>query len=73
VVDRKSLDALREEQNFQISGDVDDDSAVSIGKMLGANIIITGSINGVDSTRRLRLKALDVKTAEILTMVSQRF
>jgi hypothetical protein len=73
VVDRKSLDAIRSEQNFQISGDVDDDSAVSIGKLLGANIVVTGSISGVGSTRRLRLKALDVMTAEITAMASEAF
>jgi TolB-like protein len=73
VVDRKSLDAIRSEQNFQLSGDVDDNSAVDIGKMLGANIVITGSVGGADSLRRLRLKALDVKTSEILTMASERF
>ncbi|MDR0718940.1 MAG: CsgG/HfaB family protein [Treponema sp.] len=73
VVDRKSLDAIRSEQNFQTSGDVDDDSAVSIGKLLGANIVITGSISGAGSTRRLRLKALDVMTAEIVAMASEAY
>jgi curli biogenesis system outer membrane secretion channel CsgG len=73
VVDRKSLEAIRSEQDFQTSGEVDDDSAVSIGKLLGANIVITGSITGVGSTRRLRLKALDVMTAEIVAMASEAF
>jgi TolB-like protein len=73
VVDRKSLDAIQTEQNFQYSGDVDDNSAVSIGKLLGASIVITGSISGSGSTRRLRAKALDVKTAEIVAMASERF
>ena len=73
VVDRKSLDVIRSEQHFQAGGEVDDDSAVSIGKLLGANIVITGSISGVGSTRRLRLKALDVKTAEIVAMASEAY
>jgi hypothetical protein len=73
VVDRKSLDAIRSEQNFQASGEVDDDSAVSIGKLLGANNVITGSISGTGSTRRLRLKVLDVMTAEIVAMASEAF
>jgi TolB-like protein len=73
VVDRKSLDAIREEQDFQFSGEVDDNSAVSIGKMLGASIVLTGSISGSGSTRRLRVKALDVMTAEIISMASERF
>jgi hypothetical protein len=73
IVDRKSLDSIRSEQNFQMSGEVDDESAVSIGKLLGANVVITGSIGGADSMRRLRLKALDVKTAEIVAMASERY
>ncbi|MDR2701838.1 MAG: CsgG/HfaB family protein [Spirochaetaceae bacterium] len=73
LVDRKSLDAIKAETRFQSSGDVDDKSAVSIGKMLGATIVITGSISGSGSTRRLRAKALDVKTAEIIEMASEPF
>ena len=73
VVDRKSLDAVREEHSFQISGDVDDNSAISIGKMLGASIVITGSVSGSGATRRLRAKALNVQTAEIVAMASERY
>jgi TolB-like protein len=65
VVDRRSLDVIRAEQNFQISGAVSDESAVSIGNFLGANIVITGEISGSEDTRRLTMKALDVKTGEI--------
>jgi TolB-like protein len=67
IVDRKSLDDLRSEQNFHVSGDVSDESAISIGNMLGANIVITGDISGDGADRRLNLKALDVKTGEIVS------
>jgi hypothetical protein len=73
VVDRKALDAIRNEQNFQMSGDVDDNSAVSIGKLLGANIVIIGSISDVGTTKRLTLKALDVMTAEIVAMTREQY
>jgi TolB-like protein len=73
VVDRKSLDAVRAEHSFQISGDVDDNSAISFGKMLGASTVITGSVSGTGATRRLRAKALNVQTAEILAMASERY
>jgi hypothetical protein len=73
MVDRKTLDAIRSERDFQISGEVSDESAVSIGNMLGANIVITGTVSGRGSTRRLTLKALDVKTAEIITMAREQF
>jgi len=73
IVDRRRLEQIRREQNFQLSGDVDDSSAVSIGNMLGATIVITGDISGSGNSRRLVLKALDVKTAQIVTMVRERF
>jgi TolB-like protein len=73
VVDRITLDKIRAEQEFQLSGDVSDQSAVSIGNMLGASIVITGSISGSGSTQRLTLKALDVKTAQIITMAREQF
>ncbi|MDR0644434.1 MAG: CsgG/HfaB family protein, partial [Treponema sp.] len=70
---RKSLDRIFEERKFQMSGEVDDDSAISIGKFLGANIVVTGSVSGTGSLRRLRIKALDVLTGEIVSMASERF
>ncbi|MDR2150679.1 MAG: CsgG/HfaB family protein [Spirochaetaceae bacterium] len=69
VVDRVSLDIIRNEQNFQMTGEVDDNSIISIGHILGAGVVITGSID--EEGNRLRLKALDVKTARILAMSSE--
>jgi TolB-like protein len=66
IVARKSIDAVRSEQNFQASGAVSDESAVSIGNMLGATIVITGDISGSGNSRRLNLRALDVQTGEII-------
>jgi len=73
VVDRATLDKIRTEQNFQLSGEVDDRSAVSIGKLLGANIVITGSVSGSGSSQRITIKALDVQTAQIITMARESF
>jgi hypothetical protein len=73
MVDRKTLDTIRAEQDFQMSGEVSDASAVSIGNMLGANIVITGTISGTGDTQRLTIKALDVKTSEIVTMAREQF
>lgn len=73
IVDRKSLDKIRSEKEFQMSAEVDDDSAVSIGKLLGASIVLTGNISGSGSLRRLRIKALDVLTGKVVAMASERF
>lgn len=73
IVDRRKIDQIRNEQKFQISGDVDDNSAVSIGKILGANIVITGSISGSGNTQRLYLRVLDIQTGQIIAMVREDF
>ena len=69
IVDRRRLEQIRIEQNFQLSGDVSDDSAVSIGNMLGASIVITGDI----TDNRLVLRVLDVQTAQIIAMAREQF
>jgi hypothetical protein len=64
---------LRSEQDFQMSGEVDDVTAVSIGKFAGANIIVTGRVDGEGELRRLCLRALDTQTAEVVSVASERF
>jgi hypothetical protein len=73
ILDRRSLDIIRAEQDFQLSGEVDDDTAVSIGHLIGAAIVITGSISPYDTAKYLRLKVLDVETGRIRAMSSRRF
>jgi hypothetical protein len=53
--------------------EVDDDTAVSIEKFSGANIIVTGKIDGEGELRRLRLRALDTQTAQVVGVASERF
>jgi hypothetical protein len=72
IIDRSQLDRIRREQNFQMSGEVDDDTAVSIGKIIGANIIVTGRVDGEGNLRRLRLRALDTQTAQVVGVASER-
>jgi hypothetical protein len=66
VVDRKDVEKVLAEQNFQVSGLVDDDTAVGLGHLLGAEVIIIGEINGTGSMRRLVFRALDVRTAKVV-------
>jgi hypothetical protein len=73
IVDRRQLEQIRAEQNFQLSGEVSDASAVSIGQMLGASIVITGDISSFGTAMRLSLRAIDVRTARILTIAREQF
>jgi hypothetical protein len=65
VVDRANLDKVREEQGFQLSGEVDDDSAKAIGKLLGAGAIVTGTLTDLGDVYSLALKAINIDTAMV--------
>jgi len=65
VVDRQQLDSIRVELNFQMSGEVSDKSAQSIGQMLGAQIIVSGAVNKIGTLYRIQVKAIEVQTAGV--------
>jgi TolB-like protein len=64
LVERKFLDEVRKELKFQLSGEVSDESAQSIGKMLGAQYIIVGSFERSVNYWTLRTTTIGVETAK---------
>jgi hypothetical protein len=71
VVDRQRLDVIRAELNFQMSGEVSDESAQSIGKMLGAQSIVSGAVSKIGPLYRVQVKAIEVQTAGVLAQWSR--
>jgi TolB-like protein len=65
-VDRSKLDLIQQEISFQYSGEVSDETMVSIGKKIGAQIIVTGIIMEAGNVYNFSIKLLDVETAKIL-------
>jgi TolB-like protein len=63
VIDRANLDAVRKEQGFQMSGEVSDESAVSIGKFLGVDYVVTGQFRLTGAEYRLTVTLLNVESA----------
>lgn len=45
VIERKQIDKILAEQNFGLSGRVDEATAAKIGRILGVDVLILGSIN----------------------------
>jgi len=72
MVEREQLNQIIKEQKLQFSGLVDDKTAVEVGKLLGAQVIIIGDLPA-GASRRLVFRALDVQTGKILAMSSERF
>ncbi|GHU01214.1 hypothetical protein FACS1894147_00640 [Spirochaetia bacterium] len=65
AVDRENLTLIQQEMDFQLSGEVSDETAQSIGAKLGAQTIVSGAISRLGDSYRLRVRAIGVETAEI--------
>jgi hypothetical protein len=65
IIDRSNQTLIQAEQQFQLSGNVSDDTAISIGQQLGVKYILFCWISGEKSGRRLNLKLLNIETAQI--------
>lgn len=73
VVERERLDAVCDELSFDMSGLVDTGSAARVGKMLGAQYILCGSLNGL-STRRNTAEIIGTgqKNAQVYAHITMR-
>jgi len=65
LVDRTNQALINAEQKFQMSGSVDDSSAVSIGKTLGVKYMVLCNITGVSSSRKINIRILSVETSQV--------
>ncbi|MDR0624509.1 MAG: P13 family porin [Treponema sp.] len=65
VVDRQNLSLIQQEMNFQLSGEVSDESAQEIGRKLGAQSIVSGSIEDLGQFYRIRFRVIEVVSAAI--------
>jgi TolB-like protein len=65
IVDRKEVDLIRSEFDFQFSGEVSDDSMQDMGRMLGAQSIVSGSLTKIDGSYRIVIRVLTVQTAVV--------
>ena len=70
IVDRHKLAHIREEMNLQLSGEVSDESALSIGKFLGVQFIITGTLTNMGTHQRFRIRVINVETAAIQKQIT---
>jgi hypothetical protein len=65
VVERRNLETLEKELNFNMSGMVSDDTAQRIGRMIGAQTVITGGVTTIGDIYKFDLNILEVETARI--------
>jgi tetratricopeptide (TPR) repeat protein len=63
VIEREHLEYVQKELNYQMSGDVSDDSAARIGRFFGAELVVDGRLTDLGGTYRYQVNAVHVETA----------
>ncbi|MCK5125858.1 MAG: hypothetical protein KAR42_06350 [candidate division Zixibacteria bacterium] len=72
VVERDKIEFLLKELELTKSGAIEAGTAAKVGKMLGAQIMIFGSITQLDGKNtKMLVKAVKVETSEIITSVER--
>jgi len=65
IVDRQNLSLLQREMNFQWSGEVSLDSQQEAGQKLGAQSVVSGSLEDMGTYYRIRFRTIEVVSAAI--------
>ena len=65
IVERSLLEKVMQEQSFSNSGAVDDNDAMEIGKLAGANKVVLSVVTLTGGRNMLSIKIIDVKTANV--------
>ena len=66
LVERKDLQSVLHELELQLSGLSDDSAAAKVGKLLGAEVLVTGTLYRAGDQYELFLKLIRVETSEVL-------
>ena len=65
VIERGQMMAILEEQDFQMTGCTTDECAVEVGQLLGAELMLAGSIGKIGDTYTIDVRVIDIETGRI--------
>ncbi|MEO0514311.1 MAG: CsgG/HfaB family protein [Planctomycetota bacterium] len=71
VVDRQTLDSVLDEQALSITGLVETDEAIKIGRLVGARIIVVGRVLELGNSRMMTAKLVGTETTLIEGVVER--
>ena len=71
VVERQEISALLDEQDLAFSGRIDEANAIAIGKLLGVQYVLVGQVTSIVDNLRMDIRAVDVETSEIVSVLKK--
>jgi hypothetical protein len=74
VMERTQMEAILKEQGFQQSGACSDQQCmVEMGQLLGAELLVAGSIGKVGKAYSINVRIISIRTSEIVKNVSHNY
>jgi len=73
VIERQLLNQVIKEQKLTLSGIVDPNSAKQLGRVLGVDAIVSGSITDLGKTVRVNARLISTETGEIFAVAAREF
>lgn len=63
-IERKELDKIFAELNLQSSEDFDESSAVNVGRLAGADLVLLGNVTRIGDNYTINVRGVDIETGE---------
>ena len=73
VIDRDQRETLLSEIEFSLTGCTDESCQLEAGKLLHADMIVTGSLDGFGEGISLNMKLTEVETGSVISSVTQQY
>ena len=70
VIERNLLQKVLEEQQLGMTGYIDQETAISLGRILGVDAIITGSITDLGSNVKINARLISTETGSVFAVAS---
>ncbi|MEA1986944.1 MAG: FlgO family outer membrane protein [Candidatus Marinimicrobia bacterium] len=70
VVERQMMDKILEEQNLSLHGYIDIDSKVGVGKVLGVDAIVSGSITDLGEYIKINARLISPEDGKVFSVAS---
>jgi len=71
VIEKEKRDQILREQKEQLSGCFEDSCIVEIGKLLGANFLLTGNMIGLNELFQVNIKIIDIEKGVVIEKVTK--
>jgi len=71
VIEKNSREDLLQEQKEQLQGCFDEGCAVDVGKMIGADYLVLGSIINLQGLYQINIKIVDIEKGDVLDKVTR--